>query len=67
MPTSYHQTVITEKRELDEKIIKLKDFYFGDTSTLRGMDPVDRGFLGEQYKIMQKYSDILRRRIERFK
>lgn len=64
----HEERVVTEKRELDEKLAKLKAFCFGDNTTIfRGLDPKDRDLLENQYDAMLKYSEVLGDRIARFK
>ncbi len=60
----HEERVVVEKRELDEKLSKLREFRMGKIySTL---DPVDRALLESQEGAMSKYAEILGRRIERF-
>jgi hypothetical protein len=64
---AHEKRVVTEKRELDEKLEKLKAFCFSPGSPIfRGLDPVDRGLLEFQYTTMEIYLKILERRIRRF-
>lgn len=60
----YQQRVIAEKEELDGRIARLRAFlmvvrvaYLSDSA---------KALLVEQMGIMEKYSDVLRRRIEEF-
>jgi hypothetical protein len=64
---SYQERVINEKRDLDEKLERLKSFCFGDSNILFSeLNPVDRDLLEDQFTIMRNYSRILGKRIERF-
>jgi hypothetical protein len=63
----HEQRVVNEKRDLDEKLAKLKAFCFGENTTIfRGLDPIDRDLLEDQYNSMKDYSEILGKRIARF-
>ena len=63
----HEQRVVAEKQELDEKLAKLKAFCFGhETSIFRGLSPIDRDLLEDQYNSMKDYSEILAKRIARF-
>ena len=64
----HEDRVIIEKRELDERIKRLKDFCFGnDTKAFSGLLQVDQALLERQYTAMCRYSDILAQRIDRFR
>ena len=64
----HEERVITEKRELDEKLAKLKAFCFDPGSPIfRALTPADRDLLEDQYTAMEQYSTILGKRIDRFK
>ena len=63
---TYQERVVIEKRELDEKLTKLKEFCFGDGKIFATLNPNERDDLETQYTVMQEYSRILKRRIERF-
>jgi len=63
----HEERVVNEKKELDEKIAKLKAFCFSPGSpTFSALSPEDRDLLEDQFTAMKKYSDILSRRIDRF-
>lgn len=61
----HEERVVAEKKELDDKLAKLKTFIFGDTS-FRSLASEDRNLLEDQYTVMEKYSTILEKRIARF-
>jgi len=61
----FQQRVVDEKAQLDEKIKKLA--YFLNGSVIETLESEDQTLLHEQFHVMEKYSDILRRRIARFK
>lgn len=64
-PMQPHQErVVVEKRELDEKLVKLRTFRF--SPVFRTLEPEDRALLEDQYTVMARYSDILTERINRF-
>ena len=60
----YQQRVIEEKKELDEKISKLKDF--GNTLNFTQLATVEQGLLRLQLVAMNNYSDVLGQRIDLF-
>jgi len=63
----HQERVVAEKKELDEKIVKLHAFCFGsDTKIFGSLDPMERDRLEDQYTAMKKYSDILGARIAAF-
>jgi hypothetical protein len=62
----HEERVVAEKRELDEKLVKLAEFISGPGKIFSGLDFVDRSLLMEQYACMLKYSRILTERITRF-
>ena len=63
----HEERVVTEKRELDEKLAKLKAFCFDPGSPVfKELSPVDRDLLEDQYNSMKDYSEILGKRIDRF-
>ncbi len=63
----HEERVITEKRELDEKLTKLKAFCFGPGSPIfKALPPIDRDLLEDQYSSMKDYSEVLGKRIKRF-
>lgn len=61
----HEQRVIHEKRELDEKIIKLSAF-ISSSPLFRGLPQIDQSLLRDQRETMILYSDILSVRIGRF-
>lgn len=52
-----------EKRELDEKLAKLRQF--GDTTTFAELEPEDQNLLIYQQGLMEDYSEVLAQRIKR--
>jgi hypothetical protein len=60
----HQERVVTEKRELDEKLVKLEAFF--DTPTFRGLDLAEQGRLRLQFQVMEMYSTILGQRITAF-
>jgi hypothetical protein len=62
----HQERVVTEKKELDEKIVKLHKFCFGGGKTILTIDPAERDRLESQYTAMKQYSDILGKRIAAF-
>ena len=60
----YQERVVAEKKELDEKIAKLKAFIAGDTFKTVHVYEQDR--LHEQRQCMEEYSEILQNRIDHF-
>jgi hypothetical protein len=62
----HQQRVITEKQELDEKLIKLTTFINSNNFTTIVQDEAERNRLIKQESIMQEYSDVLAERIEAF-
>lgn len=60
----HERRVISEKTELDEKIGKLSAFL--DTSKFDVLAKADKALLIDQHMAMIAYSNVLRRRIERF-
>lgn len=61
----YQQRVVEEKRELDEKLEKLRDFIFHN-AVFRTLPPRERQLLVRQQTAMATYSRVLRERIETF-
>jgi hypothetical protein len=60
----FQRRVVEEKAQLDAKLAKLRSFMNGSVfPTLPGDD---QDLLSEQANLMQQYSDVLNRRIERF-
>jgi crAss001_48 related protein len=63
----HQERVIVEKKELDEKLAKLKEFCFGsNTKVFASLSPEERDRLEDQYTAMKQYSDILGKRIAAF-
>lgn len=60
----HQQRVVDEKSSLDEKIGKLVAFMDSDASQVLSLTEEDD--LEEQLEYMQKYSEVLGRRISRF-
>ena len=60
----YKVRVIEEKKELDEKIVKLAAFIFSSNSAQRGAEEIH--LLNGQLHCMIDYSMTLRERISRF-
>ena len=57
----YIQRMIEEKKELDERIVKLFSFKYSEKAEL--LDDYQRNLLNNQLEAMARYSDILGRRI----
>ena len=62
--TAYELKILEERDDLINKIKKLKEFMY--TDEFEGMDPIDKGLLMSQLRIMNPYFEILQERIERF-
>lgn len=62
--SDYKDRVRDEKRELDEKISRLNNFFNG--TLFAKLEQEDRILLEEQFLVMNQYSDILKKRIDRF-
>lgn len=60
----YQQRVIDEKKELDEKLLKLFNFF--STDAFNKLDSAEKGRLRIQHSIMMAYSEILGQRIANF-
>jgi hypothetical protein len=61
----HQQRVVDEKKELDEKLDKLKAFI--ETSPIfKGLHQDERGRLNRQFDVMAEYSSILAQRIAEF-
>ena len=60
----HQERVVTEKKELDEKLSKLKSFF--DSKTFATLDPAECDRLRSQAAVMEEYSSILGARIESF-
>lgn len=62
---SYQERVVAEKAELDERLGKLRAFIASDAFPALP-EYQDMALLRQQAAAMQRYSDILARRIGRF-
>ena len=60
----WQQRVVTEKEELDDKIIRLYIFIQASSATINAPDLI---ILEEQWEVMLRYSNILNRRMLTFK
>lgn len=60
----HEQRVLDEKKDLDEKISKLNEFFKKDT--FAALPEEEQQYLDQQFGIMTQYSDILLKRINRF-
>ena len=60
----YQQRVIEEKKELDEKINKLRIFL--GASPFKSLTVENQSLLKDQYVVMAQYSTILAKRIDLF-
>ena len=60
----HQQRVVDEKQSLDEKISKLISFMESDASSVLSLSEEDD--LEEQLEYMEKYSEVLARRISKF-
>ena len=60
----HQQRVVDEKTSLDEKISKLISFMESDASSVLSLSEEDD--LDEQLEYMDKYSEVLERRISKF-
>ena len=60
----HEQRVVDEKRQLDEKISKLADFFSGEI--FLSLDHLNRQLLIAQHAMMESYSRILGLRIQLF-
>lgn len=60
----HQERVIQEKKDLDEKIVKLSAFIVSDKSA--SLDHTEFNLMWHQRTAMLEYSDILGRRIELF-
>lgn len=60
----HEERVIAEKKELDDKIVKLSKFLFSETAEF--IEEADAALLVEQHHVMRKYSAVLGQRIARF-
>ena len=60
----FQERVIEEKKELDERLVKLTVFVCSET--FKKLSSVEQGRLNQQHSIMEHYSAILGRRIAAF-
>lgn len=60
----HQQRVLTERDELDAKLIKLETFL--NTPLFDDLDEAEQGRLNRQYQAMLDYSTVLAERIEAF-
>jgi len=61
----HQERVVTEKKELDEKLNKLKTF-ITENPTFKTLPEGERRRLNRQWDVMLEYSNILAARIEAF-
>jgi hypothetical protein len=67
MPLEPHQSrVVSEKEDLDDKLEKLNTF-IGESHVFPQLGSKDQELLLLQAQAMKEYSEILAKRIERFK
>lgn len=62
----HEERVVAERKDLGEKLTKLSAFISG-SEAFRTLDIEDQQLLREQRDVMTEYSDILGKRIARFK
>lgn len=58
----YFERILDEKFDLDKKINSLNDFLKSDKTKL--LDNTEKEYLEEQLLVMNKYTEILSKRIE---
>ena len=61
----HQQRVLDEKRELDERLVKLSEF-ISASAIFKALDDQDRNLMRDQQRAMMDYSDALEGRIARF-
>jgi hypothetical protein len=61
----HQERVVFEKRELDEKLDKLKAFIEGSPA-FKALPEDERSRLNRQFDVMAEYSSILTQRIDAF-
>lgn len=61
---AFQQRVVDEKKDLDEKISKLKAFF--DTKVFNDLPLEDQSLLYRQYNVMRPYQQVLAERIAKF-
>lgn len=62
---SFQERVITEKKELDEKLDKLK-FFIEESPTFKTLAEDEQKRLNRQFDFMVEYSNVLGQRINAF-
>lgn len=60
----FQQPVVDEKKDLDDKIQKLRSFL--DTEAFKKLHSIDQDLLFKQLSIMAIYSETLQQRLVRF-
>ena len=60
----YKQRIVSEKKELDQKIGRLAAFLDGETAATVSVEEIER--MKRQFEIMKEYSQILAERIAAF-
>jgi len=63
---AYKGRVITEKVELDDKLIKLRAFLANPDGVFSKLPDDEKQRLGEQEGYVAAYSDVVRRRVAAF-
>ena len=66
MPQPHEERVIAELSALEEKVRALYGFIEDPGTLFAGLPEVERSDLVEQYKHMDDYAHVLKRRISRF-
>ena len=61
-PKDYKERMVSEYKELKDRIIKLKDFFF--TDNFKGLPSQKQELLERQYKTMCEYQNVLSERLE---
>ena len=61
----FQERVVEEKKELDSKLNRLCAFFA--TTGFDRLDPAERERLDRQAELMERYSAVLKERIENFK
>ena len=61
---AYIERMIQEKKELDEKILKLSQFIYGENKVYPNLCEYQKELLREQKKYMEEYSKFLGKRID---
>lgn len=60
----HQERVVTEQKELEDKITKLTTF--STTDFFRELSPIDQNLLSIQLDSMRAYNNVLKMRISRF-